>query len=244
VCVNANLLALSLDALGTDFPQLSAALLRESHSTTQSALDLLLPVVIASLAQKGATLRGGAEVASLIGVAKLDVSSIDNIERLLTGPISNVNKLLKVGTIQLIPGLFGNASASLVVAVSGATGIRRRSATTLLAMLVAVVLTVTKRQILTAGRSSNTLCSLLRSQLANVRYKLDSNISSAAGILGPAEFPYQLGSQPDAGMAHADVGAHSAPGGVCATPVTEFRPAWWQSWRLARSERQMLGLGN
>lgn len=241
--MNANLLSLSLDALGSDFSRLSATLLRESHSATQSAVDLLLPVVIASLAQKGETLQGGAEIASLIGVAKLDVSLIDSTERLLTGPVSDVNQLLKIGTIQLIPGLFGNASAALVIAVSAATGIRRPSATTLLAMLVAFVLTVAKRLIQKEGLISNSLYSLLRSQRANVRYKLDSRITGAAGIPGPAAFSDQLPSRPHAGVACAEAAMQSAPGGIDAIPVTKFRPLRWLAWRSVRREGQVLGPG-
>jgi Bacterial protein of unknown function (DUF937) len=236
--MNANLLSLSLDTLGCDFRRQLGTFLRESQNATRSALDLLLPVVIGRLAQKGATLEGGAELASLVDAAQLDVTLLESIEGLFASPVSNVNRLLKVGTSRLVPWLFGDASASLVNAISTVSGIRRSSATTLLAMIVPIVLTVVKKHVGDMGLGANSLSSLLRSQRANVRYKLDSRITAAMGFADPSDFPDELSSRLKPEAASANGAALVAPNAaVGAAAMTKSWPARWLPWRSLASER-------
>ena len=55
--MNANLLSLAQDALGSDFLKLAGQFLGEPQGSTQTALSSLLPAVIGGIAQKGATPR-------------------------------------------------------------------------------------------------------------------------------------------------------------------------------------------
>ena len=89
--MNPNLLSLSLDVLGDDFANLSGPLLRESQNAMRSAIDLLLPVVVGSLAKKGATSEGVADLTSLVCDTKLDTSLIESIEDVLAGSTSRLN---------------------------------------------------------------------------------------------------------------------------------------------------------
>ena len=216
--MNPNLLSLSLDALGGDFANLSGPLLRESQNAMRSAIDLLLPVVVGSLAKKGATSEGVADLASLVCDTKLDTSLIESIEDVLAGSTSRLNTLLKVGTSRLVPWLFGDASASLVNAISATSEIRRSSATTLVALIVPIVLTVVTKQIRDKGLAATSLSSLLRSQRACVRYKLDSRIIGALGFARAAEFLDLRSGQPETGTTGADAAVRS-PTGTAGIPA-------------------------
>jgi hypothetical protein len=240
-----NLLALTQEALGGDFSKLAGSFLRETQDATQSALDLLLPVVIGSLAQKGASTEGVADLSSLVGGARLDAGLLENIEGLFTGPVSRVNDLLKVGTSRLVPALFGNTSAALVNAISTTSGIRRSSATTLVAMIVPIVLTVLKQQVRDRRLAASPLSSLLRSQRANVRFKLDARIAGALGFAGPAEFLDGSSGQSQSGVAGADAGLRSRADSIAparpdamavAVTATQSRRGRWLPWRSLGSD--------
>jgi Bacterial protein of unknown function (DUF937) len=111
--VNANLLTLAQQALGGDFSKLVGQFLGESQGATQSALTSLLPAVLGSIAQKGATPQGASGLMSLINGANLDVSSLGNLAGLFGGG-SGMNALLKAGTSSLVPALFGAKSGAVV----------------------------------------------------------------------------------------------------------------------------------
>jgi len=53
-----NLLSLAQEALGGDFSKLAGQFLGESPGSIQSAMSALLPAVLGSVAQKGATPQG------------------------------------------------------------------------------------------------------------------------------------------------------------------------------------------
>jgi hypothetical protein len=237
---NANLLSLVLDALGSGFPRRAGAFLRESHDATQSAMDALLPAVIGTLAQRGATADGAAALLSMARGAPLDLAAPGALDRLLSGPASAVNGVLKVGTSRLVPGLFNSRSAALVRAIASTSGLRRSSATTLLAMIVPMVLAVLRRSVRDHGIGRHAVSSLLRGQLANVRYKLDERITQALGFASPAEFVG--GVESSAGVVLALRGATASAG---TNPVAIARPqvaanstppgSWWARWLSWRS---------
>ena len=111
-----------------------------------------------------------------------------------------------------MPWLFGDASASLVNAISATSEIRRSSATTLVALIVPIVLTVVTKQIRDKGLAATSLSSLLRSQRACVRYKLDSRIISALGFARAAEFLDLRSGQSETGTTGADAAVRSPTG--------------------------------
>jgi len=81
--MNANLLSLAQTALGDDFSRQAAQFLGESPAGTQLAVSSLLPVVLGTIAHKGATSQGASGLMSLIGGANLDTSSLGNVAGLL-----------------------------------------------------------------------------------------------------------------------------------------------------------------
>jgi hypothetical protein len=192
--MNANLLSLAQGALGGDFSKLAGSFLGESPTATQGALSSLLPVVLGSIAQKGATSDGASSLMSLINSANLDTSGLGNIGGLFGGGGSGVSELMKAGASRLVPALFGDKSGALVNALSSASGIKASSATNLIAMVVPLIFSFLKKFIAERGLNASSLSSLLASQGPNLQGALDSRITGALGYANPGSFLGSLGS--------------------------------------------------
>jgi len=232
--MNANLLTLAQEALGGDFTKLASQFLGESSSSTQLAVASLLPTVLGTVAQKGATPEGASGLLSLINGAKLDVNSLGNIAGLFGGG-SGMNDLLKAGTSQLVPALFGDKSATLVNALSASSGIKSSSATNLLAVIVPIVLMFLKKFIGDKGLNANSLSTLLASQGPNLQNALDSRITGALGFASPKAFLGGLGGQAaDAarrtGAAIASGAGTAANTAAAATVATKSGLMRWLPW--------------
>jgi outer membrane protein OmpA-like peptidoglycan-associated protein len=236
--MNANLLTLAQEALGGDFAKLAGQFLGETPGATQSALSALLPAVLGSIAQKGATPQGASGLMSLIDGANLDVSSLGNIAGLFGGGSSGVNALLKAGTSSLVPALFGDKAGALVNALSSASGVKSASATNLLAMIVPLALTFLKKFMGDKGLNANSLASLLSSQGPNLQGALDSRMSSALGFASPAAFLGGLGGQAADAAQRAAAAVASGAGmagsaAVAATAASKSGLSRWMPWLLA-----------
>ena len=192
--MNANLLSLAQNALGGDFAKLAGQFLGESQGSTQSALGSLLPALLGSIAQKGATQQGASSLMSLINGANLDVSSLGNIAGLFAGDGAGVKGLLKAGA-SLIPALFGDKVGALTNALSSSSGIGGTSASNLVGMAVPLVLTFLKKYIGDKGLNAGSLSSLLAGQGPHLQGALDSRLTGALGFASPAAFLGGLGSQ-------------------------------------------------
>jgi outer membrane protein OmpA-like peptidoglycan-associated protein len=226
--VNANLLSLAQQALGSDFSKLAGQFLGESPASTQTALSSLLPAVIGSIAQKGATPQGASGLMSLINGANLDVSTLGNIAGLFGGGGSGVNTLLKAGTSSLVPALFGEKSTGLVNTLSSYSGIKSSSATNLLAMIVPLVLTFLKKFMGEKNLNSGSLASLLSGQGQHLQGLLDSRMSSALGFASPSAFLGSLGGQ--AADTAKRAGAAVAGSAAAATTATKSGLMRWLPW--------------
>src|SRR5262249_17766426 len=154
---------------GGDFSKLAAQFLGESPTATQGALSSLLPAVIGSIAQKGATTEGASSLMSLLNGANLDTGALANIGNLFSSGGWGVSDLMKAGTSSLVPAIFGDKSGALVNALSSSSGIRSSSATNLIAMVVPMVLAFLKKLIGDRGLSATSLSSLLASQGPNLQ---------------------------------------------------------------------------
>src|SRR5262245_6401156 len=183
-----NLLSLAQEAMGGDFTKMAGQYLGESPGATQSALGSLLPAVLGSLAQKGASAEGASGLMSLINGANLDTGLLSNLGNLFGGGGAGASDLLKAGTSRLVPALFGDKSGALVNALSSASGIRTSSATNLIALVVPIVLAFLKKLIGERGLNATSLSSLLTSQVPNLQGALDGRITNALGFASPSSF--------------------------------------------------------
>ena len=235
--MNANLLSLAQEAMGGDFSKLAGQFLGESPGATQSALTSLLPAVLGTVAQKGATAQGASGLMSLINGANLDASSLGNIAGLFSGGGAGANALLKAGTSSLVPALFGDKGGALVNALSSASGIKSSSATNLVAMVVPLILTFLKKFIGDKGLNASSLSSLLARQGPNLQGALDSRITGALGFASPTAFLGGLGGQAAdaakrAGAAIASGAGAAASTAAAATTATTSGLTRWLPWLI------------
>ena len=239
--MSTNLLSLAQEAMGGDFSKLAGVFLGESQGATQSALGSLLPAVLGTVAQKGASAQGASGLMSLINGANLDVSSLGNIAGLFGGGGGGANTLLKAGTSSLVPALFGDKGGALVNALSSASGIKSSSATSLVALVVPLILTVLKKFIGDKGLNASSLSSLLAGQGPNLQGALDSRITGALGFPSASAFLGGLGSQAAdtarrAGAAvagGASATAHAAANtAAAATTATKSGLMRWLPWLI------------
>jgi outer membrane protein OmpA-like peptidoglycan-associated protein len=228
--MNANLLSLVQSALGGDFSKLAGQFLGESQGATQSALSSLLPAVLGSIAQKGATPQGASGLMSLISGANLDTSSLGNLAGLFGGGSSGMNALLKMGTSSLVPALLGDKGSAVVNALSSASGIKSSSATSMLAMVVPLVLMFLKKFIGDKGLDAKSLSSLLSAQGPNLQSALDGRLTSALGFASPAAFLGGLGGQ--AADSALRAGAAVAGGAAVATTAAKSGLMRWLPWLI------------
>jgi len=211
-----NLLSLAQEAMGGDFSKLAGQYLGESPGATQSALGSLLPAVLGSIAQKGATTEGASGLMSLINSANLDTSSLSNLGSLFSGGGTGASDLLKAGTSRLVPALFSDKSGALANALSSASGIKTSSATNLIAMVVPIILTFLKKLIADRGLGAGSLSSLLTSQVPNLQGALDSRITSALGFANPSSFLSGIGGAAGAAADTARRASAAVAGGAAA----------------------------
>ena len=188
-----NLLSLAQEAMGGDFSRLAGQYLGESQGATQSALGALLPAVLGTIVQKGATTESASGLMSLINSANLDTSSLTNVGTLFGGGGTAASDVLKAGTSRLVPALFGDKSGALANALSSASGIKASSATNLIALVVPIILTLLKKLIGDRGLNAGSLSSLLTSQVPNLQGAFDGRITSALGFANPGSFLSGIG---------------------------------------------------
>jgi len=228
--MNINLLSLAQEALGGDFSKLAGQFLGESPGATQSALGSLLPAVLGTIVQKGATPQGASGLMSLINGANLDVSSLGNIAGLFGDGGAGISALLKAGTSSLVPALLGDKSAAVANALSSASGIKSASAASLLGMVVPLALTFLKKFIADKGLNASSLSSLLASQGPNLQGALDSRMTGALGFASPAAFLSGLGGQ--AADTARRAGAAVAGSAAAATTATKSGLMRWLPWLI------------
>ncbi len=188
-----NLLSLAQEAMGGDFSRLAGQYLGESQGATQSALGALLPAVLGTIVQKGATTESASGLMSLINSANLDTSSLTNVGTLFGGGGTAASDVLKAGSSRLVPALFGDKSGALANALSSASGIKASSATNLIALVVPIILTLLKKLIGDRGLNAGSLSSLLTSQVPNLQGAFDGRITSALGFANPGSFLSGIG---------------------------------------------------
>jgi len=236
--VNANLLALTQQALGGDFAKLAGQFLGESESTTLSAMAGLLPAVLGGIAQKGATPDGATSLLSLIDGAKLEPSVLGNVAGLFGGGGTGANALMKAGTASLVPALFGDKASGLVNSLASMSGVKGTSAANLVAMVVPLILAFLKKFIGDKGLNASSLSSLLSGQGQYLQGSLDSRITSALGFANPAAFVGSQGGQAvdlgkRAGAAVAGGATAAASAATAAAVQTKSGLMRWLPWLIA-----------
>ncbi|MBK8346239.1 MAG: DUF937 domain-containing protein [Saprospiraceae bacterium] len=175
-----NLLDLVKDQVTGQLAKQASSFLGESESSVTSALGGMMPALLGSVIQKSATPSGAQGIMDM--VSKLDLGSLSNIAGLFGGGASNVNGLLNSGG-GIVDTLLGNKAGGVIDAISGLSGLKSGSTSSLLKLAAPFLMSVIGNQV--KGKGVSFLTDMLMGQKSNVAKALPAGLGS---VLGFADF--------------------------------------------------------
>lgn len=182
-----------MDLLGLVKEQLTSAaiskistFLGESNENTTSALGSALPSILGGLMQKASTTQGAGDLLNTIKTGGHDGGILDNLSNVL-GEFEGSSGLVSVGT-GLLGSIFGDKVGALSNIISGISGIKTGSASSLLSMAAPILMGVLGKQVTSQGMGVSGLTSLLMSQKDSVKAALPTGIGSILNIDGLGDF--------------------------------------------------------
>ncbi|MBS0319839.1 MAG: DUF937 domain-containing protein [Proteobacteria bacterium] len=181
-----NLLEMVKEGLPPSFASMAGGLLGESGAATGNALGALLPAIIAGVAHKGATEGGAQSVLSMLNNPALDTSLLGRLGSIFGAGGTQANAMMNAGSM-LATSIFGDKVGNLSSALASVAGLANpKSAQSLVALAVPIVLTFVKRSVASAGMTAGGLASLLGAQGTLLQGALDSRLTGALGYPDPA----------------------------------------------------------
>jgi OmpA-OmpF porin, OOP family len=153
-------------------------LLGENKAATTSGLDAILPTLLGSVIQKGATTEGAGNLLNVIKSGGHDGSILDNIGGLL-GNGDATKGLLNTGG-GLVSMLLGDKVGGVVSLLSNLSGLKSGSTSSLLSMAAPLLMGLIGKH--SAGQSASGLASMLMGQSSFVKDALPSGISNLLGL--------------------------------------------------------------
>ncbi len=174
-----NLVELVKGYLTPDIIQKSASFVGESESATQKAMNGIVPTLIAGLANQASTNGGAEKLSRILDTGKYDGSALNNLGSLFSGD-ETTQKAITQGK-DTLSSLFGNKTDGLVDQIARFAGLRAGSASSLLAMVLPLILSLLGRQRSTIGQSPSALASLLGGQKTWLSGLLPAGIASFLG---------------------------------------------------------------
>jgi len=184
-----NLVELAKGYLTSDIIQKAASFVGESESTTQKAMNGIVPTLIAALANQASTSGGAEKLSRILDTGKYDGSALNNLGTLFSG--GETTQKAVTGGKDILSSLFGSKTEGLVDQIARFAGLRTGSASSLLALAVPLILNLLGRQRATIGQSPSALASLLGEQKSFLSGLLPTGIASFLGWSGyePARQP-------------------------------------------------------
>ena len=168
-----NLLDLVKDQVSGHLAKQASSFLGESESSVTSALGGIMPALLGSAIQKSSTASGAQGLMDIIG--KLDLGSLGNIAGLFGGGASNVNGLLNSGG-GIVDSLLGNKSGGVIDLITGLSGMKSGSTSSLLKMAAPFLMSIIGNQI--KGKGLSALTDLLGGQKSFVNAALPAGLGS------------------------------------------------------------------
>jgi hypothetical protein len=226
-----NLLDLFSRAVTPDAVQGISKLLGEDPSAVKGGVATLVPVLLGGLASKASTPSGAASLFSMINSPDVDTGIMGKIGNVLG---SGGSGALSQQGGNLIASLFGaDKTSGIASALSGITGMKGGSATSLLLMAVPMLFSVLKRFVGENGLNATGLASLLAGQKEFLSGKLDPRLTPALGLGSHARLLSDLGETAMGtvrGAATAAAGAGAAAASTAAAGASGL--ARWWPWLL------------
>lgn len=175
--MSVNLLDLFKDQVSGALVNNASKFLGESSENTSSALGNILPSLLGKVVDQGDSESGAKGILDLLD--KTDDSILDDIGGIFSKGSGSVNGLLNGGS-GILSALLGNKVGGLVDLISGASGMKSSSSSSLLKMAAPFLFGIIKRQIANKGISG--LMSLLSGQKSHVTSALPSGVGSLLGL--------------------------------------------------------------
>jgi len=175
--MSVNLLDLFKDQVSGALVSNASKFLGESSENTSSALGKILPSLLGKIVDTGDTEKGASGLMDML--TKQDASVLDDIGGIFSKGSGSVNGLLNGGS-GLLSSLLGNKIGGLVDLVSGASGMKSSSTSSLMKMAAPFIFGLIKRQVANKGVSG--LMSLLSGQKSYLKGALPKGAGSLLGL--------------------------------------------------------------
>lgn len=158
-----------------------SGLLGESEAATKSGLGAILPTVLGSVISKGSTAQGAGGLMDMLKTGGHDGGILDNFGSILSGGGSGVSSLLSSGG-GIINTLLGDKVGGIVNLISGMSGLKSGSASSLMSMAAPLVMGLIGKQTASQGLNASGLMSMLAGQSDFVKAALPAGISNLMGF--------------------------------------------------------------
>ncbi len=168
-------------SLGPVFVARVAERLGEKEAPTRLALDGLLPVLLACMAQRGANVEGAQSLIRTIASVPLDPAMIATPARLLTEDTGALERLTTMGP-GILGFLLGNQASRLAGAVSKVSGIGVSSASWLAPFVTALVCALMHREVQSRKLDPIGVQGMLGDQREALQASLDRRILAELGV--------------------------------------------------------------
>ncbi|WP_435356731.1 OmpA family protein [Emticicia sp. SJ17W-69] len=152
-----------------------SAFLGESNENTTTALKSAIPVVFGGVIQKASTNQGVIELQNLIKINQYDGGILEKFSNLFEDE-ETVSDFISTGA-SVLESIFGDKVASLGNSISGISGIKAGSASTLLSMITPIFMSVLGKEINSQRMGVSKLAKFLISQKNSVTAMLPTEIS-------------------------------------------------------------------
>jgi len=178
-----NLLDLLKGQIGSQVIKQASSFLGESESATSSAMGGILPSLLGGLMSNASSKSGAGALLDMLGSGGYDGSILTKLPGLLAGGDAT-SGFVKQGS-GLMDSLFGDKVGGLVSMISGLSGLKSGSSSSLLSMAAPLVMGMLGKQKSTLGiNSPSGLASLLMGQKDYIKDSLPAGFSDAMGISG------------------------------------------------------------
>jgi len=175
--MSVNLLDLVKDQVTGALVGNASKFLGESSDNTSSALGSIFPSILGKVVDMGSDEKGASSILDLVNGT--DDSVLDDIGGIFSKGSGSVNGLLNSGS-GLLSGILGNKVGGLVDLVTGASGMKSSSSSSLMKMAAPFLFAIIKRKL--AGKGVSALMSMLSGQKSHVSRALPSGVGSLLGL--------------------------------------------------------------
>lgn len=160
----------------------AGSVLGENPANIEKAVSGALPALLSGLIGKASQPDGANAIMNMISAGNFNGSLLQNISGLFS-PDTQGTTLMNAGSSAL-SGLFGDKVPGVVNAISGFSGIKTSSASSLLSRLGALIMGVLGNKVKTEGLNASGLASYLSSQKSQVAAMMPAGLTAGVNSLG------------------------------------------------------------